>query len=94
MNILPFDVGLTLGFSWEKQTFPLDVAGTLKGTQAFAVLVKAEIVPFPAVDLAFAWVNRPSSDIPVLLGHVNFFQEFNVYFYGHRQTFDIVPRPD
>ena len=94
LNILPFDVGLDLGFNWEKQIFPLDVAGMLKGTQAFAVLAETEIASFPAVDLAFAWIKRPSKEIPVILGQVNFFQEFNIYFYGHRQTFDIAPRSD
>ncbi len=82
LNIMPFDVGLTLGFSWEKQTFPLDIAGTLKGTLSFAVLVKAEIVPFPPVDLAFAWADKPSNEIPVLLGQVNFFKNLTYIFMG------------
>jgi len=92
LNILPFDVGLELGFNWKTQTFPLDVGGALKGIQAYAVLVRGEVAPFPSLDLAFAWVSKPSADVPVLLGQVNFFQEFNVFFYGHQQAFDIVPR--
>ena len=92
LNILPFDVGLKLGFNWETQTFPLDIGGALKGIQAYAVLVKGKLVPFPSLDLAFAWVSKPSADVPVLLGQVNFFQGFNVFFYGHQQAFEIVPR--
>jgi len=92
LNILPFDVGLELGFTWEKQTFPPDVTGVLKGTQAYAVLVQAALAPFPSLDLAFAWVSMPSTDVRVLLGQVNFFKEYNVYFYGHQHAFEIVPR--
>jgi len=94
LNILPFDVGLELGLEWEKQTFPLELGGTLKGAEAFAVLVKATVAEFPSVDLAFAWVKRGSADIPVLLGQVNFFQEYNVSFHGHRRVFEIAPRPN
>ena len=92
LNILPLDVGLELGFIWEKQTVPLDLAGALRGSQAYAVLVHVELAPFPSLDLGFAWVNRPAADIRILLGQVNFFQEFNVCFYGHHQVFDITPR--
>jgi hypothetical protein len=92
LNILPFEVGLELGFIWEKQTVPLDLKGTLRDSQAYAVLVRTELSPFPPLDLGFAWVNRPVADIRILLGQVNFFQEFNVCFYGHHQIFDITPR--
>ena len=92
LNVLPHDIGLELGFVWEKQTFPLDLTGSLKGLKAYAVLVQAEIDPFPATNLAFAWVNKPGPGIPVLLGQVNFFQEFSVHFYGYRQFFDIEPK--
>lgn len=92
LNILPLDVGLGLGLNWETQTFPLDVRGALKGIQAYAVLVRGELAPFPSLDLAFAWVSKPSSEVPAILGQVNFFQEFDVLFYGHQQAFDIIPR--
>ena len=92
LNILPFDVGLELGLDWEKQEFSLEVGGSLKGIEAYAVLVKANIAEFPSVDLAFAWLKKSSSDVPVLLGQVNFFQEYDVCFYGYRRVFEIVPR--
>ena len=41
------------------------------------------------VKLAFAWINKASTEIRVLLGQVNFFQEFDVHFYGHQAVFDI-----
>lgn len=92
LNILPFDVGLELGLDWEDQTFAIELGGTLKSAQAYAVLLKAQVAELPPTRLAFAWVNRPSSEVRLLLGQVNFFQEFDVHFYGHQQFFEIEPK--
>ena len=89
LNILPFDVGLELGFVWEEQNFSIDLGGVLDGVQAYGVIVEAEIDNLAPVSLAFAWVNRPSSQIRTLLGQVNFFQEFDVHFYGSKQIFEV-----
>lgn len=89
LNILPYDMGLSLDLNWHNQTNSLDLGGILTGTQAYAVLLQAEIEPFPSLKLAFAWINKPSTEVSTLLGHVNFFQEFDVYFYGHQKTFEI-----
>ena len=89
LNILPFDTGLSLSLDWDNQTYPLDLGGILTGTLAYAVLLQAEIEPFPPLKLAFAWINKPSTEIRVLLGQVNFFQEFDVHFYGHQKAFEI-----
>ena len=91
LNILPFDVGLALGLVWEDQTFPIDLGGILTGSQAYAVLLQAQIIDLPPTQLAFAWVSKPSSEIRSLLGQVNFFQEFDIHFYGNQQRFDIEP---
>jgi hypothetical protein len=40
--------------------------------------------------LAFAWTQ--SQDAPVILGHMNFFAEFNVCFCRHELAFEIRPR--
>jgi hypothetical protein len=89
LNILPFDLGLQLGLDWERQNFPLDLGGILTGAQAYAVLLQAELAPFPPIDLAFAWVSRPMREVRLLLGQVNFFQVFDVHFYGSQQIFEI-----
>ena len=94
LNILPFDIGLELGFKWEKQTFPLDLGGVLKNTQAYAVVIQAKLDPFSSKDLGFAWVSKPSQEVRVLLGQVNFFQEFTVSFCGYQRVFDITPHPN
>ncbi len=89
LNILPFDVGIDLGLVWEDQTFSIDLGGVLTGSQAYAVLLEAHISNMQPKQLAFAWINRPSSEVRPLLGQVNFFQEFDVHFYGSKQLFEV-----
>ncbi len=92
VNILPYDVGVQLGLDWKMQTFELPVAQWLRGTKAFGVLVGGHIEPFPPVELAFAWTEKTSVEVPVLLGETNFFQEFDVCLSGSRQVFEIAPK--
>jgi hypothetical protein len=94
LNILPYDVGMSLSLNWDNQTFSLDLGGVLTGTPAYAVLLQAVIEPFPPLKLAFAWINKPSTEVRVLLGQVNFFQEFDVHFYGHQKAFEIALKTD
>ena len=94
LNILPYDIGMALNLNWDNQTFPLDLGGILTGTQAYAVLLQAKIESFPSFKLAFAWINKPSTEVRVLLGQVNFFQEFDVHFYGRQKAFEISLRTD
>lgn len=89
LNILPYDTGLSLNLDWNQQTFSLDLGGVLAGTQAYAVLLQATIEPFPSLRLAFAWIRKPSSEVRTLLGQVNFFQEFDVHFYGQQKAFEL-----
>ena len=92
LNILSFDTGIELGLVWEDQTFPIDLGGVLTGSQAYAVLLEAQITNMQPIQLAFAWVNRPSPEVRTLLGQVNFFQEFDIHFYGNQQFFDVEPK--
>ena len=93
VNVLPYDVGLDLGLAWEEQDFPLDVVGVLRGSPAYGVLLSGEIGAFPSVRLAFAWTRKASEEVPVILGQVNFFQEFRVSFDGRAQTFELARNP-
>jgi hypothetical protein len=92
INILPYDVGVQLGLDWEIQTFELPVAQWLRGTKAFGVLLGGQIEPFLPVELAFAWTEKTSMQVPILLGETNFFQEFDVCLCGSEQVFDIAPK--
>ena len=50
----------------------------------------ATVGKFPPVQLAFAWTR--SNAVPVLLGQVNFFMEFDVCFYRSRLVFEVKPK--
>ncbi len=49
--------------------------------------MNAVVEGFPPVRLAFAWVQ--TSNVPLILGHTNFFMEFNICFYRVDRAFEI-----
>lgn len=87
VNVLPYDVGLQLGAIWEQQTIPVQLTGNLAREEARALVVSAKIAEFASVKLAFAWSKL--NTIPVILGQVNFFMEFDVCFFRSRGVFRI-----
>ena len=89
---LPFSVGKQLGAEWDKQRIDIDLTGNLAGIPAKGLLATATVAGLPPVRLAFAWSQ--SDDVPLLLGRVNFFQAFDVCFFGNRRQFEIRPKSD
>lgn len=92
ISVLPYDAGLQLGLVWETQTYPLDLTILFQGSPTYGVVVMGQIDPFPPVPLAFAWTQR--NDVRPILGQMNFFQQFDVHFYGSQNMFEIVPKCD
>jgi hypothetical protein len=90
VNVLPYDLGLRLGAVWEQQTTPVRLSGNLAATEARGLVLQAQVGSFPPVQLAFAWTKLP--DVPLILGQVNFFMEFDVCFYRSRSAFEIRPK--
>lgn len=90
INVMPYELGLALGLSWEAQTHPLDVMGILAGAPAFAVVVTGQVADLPEVPLIFAWTRQ--NNVRLILGETNFFQEFDVCLSGSRQEFQIAPK--
>jgi hypothetical protein len=87
INVLPYNLGLELGAMWENQTVSIPLAGNLEPIEARGLIVSGIIDNFPTVRLAFAWAE--SNNLPLILGHLNFFTEFNVCFYGSQLAFEI-----
>ena len=90
VNVLPFDLGMKLGWNWDERKTIIRLAGSLgalRGTPGFAL---ATIGDLPPVRLAFAWVK--SNDVPVVLGQTNFFMEFDICFFRSRFEFEVKPR--
>jgi hypothetical protein len=90
VNVLPYDIGVELGAVWEAQSVSIPLSGNLARSESRGLILSATVAQFSPVLLAFAWTQ--SRDVPVILGHMNFFLEFNVCFYRHELAFEIRPR--
>jgi hypothetical protein len=90
VNVLPYNAGLALGFSWDQQTIPITLTGSLSNVPAYGVIVTAKVATFSPVELAFAWTRVV--DVPLLLGQINFFMEFDICFFRSQGAFEIQPK--
>ncbi len=90
INVLPYRLGLELGAVWAQQTASLQLTGNLAQFEARVLAVSATVGAFAPVQLAFAWTQ--AENVPLLLGQVNFFMEFDVCFYRSQLAFDISPK--
>ena len=91
VNVLPYGIGAQLGFVWGQETNAVRLTGNMASVEARVVLVAATVAGFPPVRLAFAWAKEDS--IPVILGQVNFFMEFDVCFFRSQGVFEVRPKP-
>jgi hypothetical protein len=87
VNVLPFPLGIALGAVWEEQSSLAGLSGNLANYPARAILVTAAIETFEPVQLVSAWTA--AEHVPLILGHINFFDEFNVCFYRSLRAFEI-----
>ncbi len=90
VNVLPYSKGVELGAVWEQQTVQLELSGNLAAVEAQGLLLTVTVARFNPVRLAFAWAQ--SDNIPLVLGQMNFFQEFDICFFRADMTFEITPR--
>ena len=90
VNVLPYEIGLQLGAVWEEQTVPIQLSGNLARMEARDLVLSATVAEFPSILLAFAWTE--SREAPLILGHMNFFAEFDVCFYRADFAFELRPR--
>lgn len=90
VNVLPHHVGLQLGAVWALQTTSFQLTGNLASVTARGLVVSASVGRFAPVRLAFAWAQVDS--IPLILGQLNFFAEFDAYFSRASGIFEIKPK--
>lgn len=88
-SVLPYSLGMQLGLDWNKLPVLPAAGGILGSSPTRGVILDGEIKPFAPIRLAFSWVQR--DDIPLILGQVNFFLEFDVCFFRSRGEFQIQP---
>jgi hypothetical protein len=89
VNVLPYSIGVQLGYKWERQTTALTLTGNLAQYEARAVVVQVVVGQFAPVQLVFAWTQ--ATNVPLILGQVNFFMEFDVCFYRSELQFELRP---
>lgn len=87
VNVLPYLLGVQLGYIWEAQTTVLNLTGNLAQYEARAVVIAGIVGNYDSVKLVFAWTEN--NEIPLILGQVNFFMEFNVCFYRSQLYFEV-----
>ncbi len=90
VNVLPYTMGLALGFSWDQQAISITLTGSLSKAPAFGVVVTGTVGSFAPVELAFAWTQL--ADVPLILGQVNFLMEYDVCFFRSQAAFEIQPK--
>ena len=90
VNVLPYEIGNQLGATWAQQTTRVKLTGNLANYKARAIILNARVNEFNSIKLAFAWTEV--KDVPLILGQMNFFLEFDVCFYGSIGEFEIAPR--
>ena len=90
VNVLPYNAGVQLGYEWERQTTVLSLTGNLAQYEARVVVMQGQVGQFEPVQLVFAWTR--AENVPLILGQVNFFMEFDVCFYLSQLAFDVSPR--
>lgn len=87
VNVMPYGMGLDLGVDWEQQTTSVKLTGNLADLPAKALLLDVTVGNFAPVRLAFAWTR--AEQLPLILGQVNFFMEFDVCFFRAKGFFEV-----
>ncbi len=90
VNVLPCEIGIELGAIWENQTTSVKLTGNLARSEARIIVLTAVVSRFDPVRLAFAWTR--AENVPLIMGQVNFFLEFDVCFFASQAVFEIAPK--
>jgi hypothetical protein len=90
VNVLPFSIGQQLGANWDEQTISVQLTGNLAQEEAKVLVVSATVGKFSPVRLAFAWSK--SNVVPLLLGQVNFFMEYDACLFRSKSMFEVKPK--
>ena len=87
---MPYRVGSALGADWDELEDLGPLVGNLSSSTSRAITVSAKILGLTGetgVQLLFAWADTDS--LPVLLGQIDFFMQFNVCIYRSQNYFEV-----
>lgn len=87
VNVLPYQVGIELGAIWENQPRIPSMSGNLVNAETRGILLTTVVGQFNPVQLAFAWTRTET--VPLIMGQMNFFAEFDVCFFQSQSAFEL-----
>jgi hypothetical protein len=87
ISILPYEVGQALGLNWETSAQGVEIKGRVRAENSRKILVGLEVAPFESFLNLFLWVK--DSEIPLVLGQINFFAHFDIRFSASKQIFSL-----
>ncbi len=86
INVLPYYLGIQLGFVWDDKLASIRLGGGFSQTPAIGIMVKGTVFNLEPVELFFAWAV---SDTRLILGQTNFFSLSHICFYQDQGYFEI-----
>ena len=90
VNVMPRHTGEELGLDWLSAKILGPIGGAFQRTETRLAFVNVRILNQHPIRLAFAWA---SNDGPrLILGHIDFFQKFDVAFRGRDRKFEVSAR--
>ncbi|HZQ07955.1 MAG TPA: hypothetical protein VFD70_15340 [Anaerolineae bacterium] len=90
MSVMPFNIGRQLGAVWDEREAKVPMGGIMRGSGGIPLLVSAKVGEYSPINLIFAWIKR--NDVPLILGEIDFFLQFQVCFYRYALEFEVIPR--
>ena len=90
VSVMPYDAGIQLGAVWESGKANIQLGGNLGELTAMPLVVTGKVGDYPPVRLAFAWTR--ANNVPLILGQMNFFREFDICFYRSKLEFEVNPK--
>jgi hypothetical protein len=90
VSVMPYEMGIQLGAVWDNSRANIQLGGNLGELTAMPLLVTGTVGDYPPVRLAFAWTR--ANNVPLILGQMNFFREFDICFYRSRFEFEVNPK--
>lgn len=90
VNVIPHEMGLQLGATWDDSKAIIQLAGNLGNQPAAPSSAMVQVGDIAPVQLAFSWTKSPN--VPLILGQTNFFMELDVCFYRSKMEFEVKPK--
>ncbi len=90
VSVMPHELGVQLGAIWSDNRAIIQLAGNLGNQPATPFFAMVQVGDHAPVQLALAWTKSPN--VPLILGQVNFFLEFNICFYRSEMELEVKPK--